>query len=136
MRALTTSGTPAASAADRECPDVVGVLGGRAQTLLAVDGVLDVDAHGAGVEDPFDEVGRGGVVAGLHVGAHRHVDRGGDAADPVQGVVEGHCLVGLAHASLRGGGCRSSTRGILQRRPLWPTMRPTPSGAPGWCPMM
>jgi hypothetical protein len=76
-----------------KCPDVVGVLGGRSQPLLAVDGVFDVDADGAGVEDPFDQFGRGGVVAGLHVGTHRYIDCGGDATDPVEGVIERHCLV-------------------------------------------
>ena len=95
VRALMTRSTPAASAAWRSAADVVGVLGHRAQpAALGVDGVLDVEADRAGLEQPLDELGGGGAVAGLHVGGDRDVGHGGaDAAYAVEGVVERHVLV-------------------------------------------
>ena len=91
-------------------PDVVGVFRNRPQSLLAVNGVFDVDADGAGLEDSLDEFGGGGVVPGFHVGTHRHVDRGRDAPDPVEGVVERHRLV-VALAARIGEGMAADRQG-------------------------
>src|SRR5690606_27685282 len=60
--------------------------------VLGVDGVLDVDADGARLQHSLDELGRGGVVAGLHVRRDGDVHSPGDAGDAGEGLVEAHLL--------------------------------------------
>ena len=73
--------------------DVLGVLLAVAHpSVLTADGVLDIDAHGAGLQDALNELGGGHAVAGLHVDAHRQVDGGDDARRRPHVVVEVHRL--------------------------------------------
>ena len=92
-----------------QAADVVGVLGDRAQpAALGVHGVLDVEADGAGLEQPLDQLGRRGAVAGLHVGGHRarraRPSRSGVRRRGRRRASCPRCRPG--RASRRAGGCR------------------------------
>ena len=79
VRALTTTCTPAASAALRSAPTSAACSCGRPQpAALAVHGVLDVQPDRPGAEQTVDEALRLLPVAGFDVDGYRNIHRTGD----------------------------------------------------------